>query len=356
MSQDRVRNILIVDDEPYVCEVLFRWLTAAGYRCTIASDAKWALEYLEREKFHLVLCDIKMPGMSGLDLLNIVRTKFRDVAVVMVTAVDDRKTGITALELGAYGYVIKPFERNEILINVASALERRDMAIVSQEYERNLAEHAKRRIGAVRQREERTVTRLLAVMAPLTGESELHVRRVGLYASALANSIGWTAQTAYDIQVAAMMHDIGKITVPPGILLKPDKLTPEEFDIVKRHPQAGADILQGTQIEMLDMAEEIALCHHERWDGKGYPRGMSGESIPESARIAAIVEVFDVLTSTRPYREAFSEDEALDLLRSEKGKQFDPEILEWFFRLVPELRQIRNETEVIKLQVVQSVK
>lgn len=352
MSQDRVRNILIVDDEPYVCEVLFRWLTAAGYRCTVASDAKWALEYLEREKFHLVLCDIKMPGMSGLDLLNMVRTKFRDVAVVMVTAVDDRKTGITALELGAYGYVIKPFERNEILINVASALERRDMALVSQEYERNLAEHARQRIGAVRQREEKTVERLVAAMGSLIGESEMHVRRVGLYASALANSIGWTAQKAYDIQIAAMMHDVGKIVVPAGILLKPGKLTAEEFEVVKRHPQAGADILQGTQIEMLDMAKDIALCHHERWDGSGYPHGIAGDSTPESARITSIVEVYDALMSGRPYREAFSEDEALDMLRAEKGKQFDPEILEWFFRLIPELRRIRQQTEVIKLEIV----
>jgi putative two-component system response regulator len=355
MSQESARNILIVDDEPYVCEVLFRWLTAAGYRCTIASDGKWALEYLEREKFHLVLCDIKMPGMSGLDLLNIVRTKFRDVAVVMVTAVDDRKTGITALELGAYGYVIKPFERNEILINVASALERRDMALVSQEYERNLAEHAKRRIAAVRQREEKTVARLMAAMAARTGESEMHIRRVGLYASSLANSLGWTAQNAYDIQIAAMMHDIGKIAVPSEILLKSDKLTPEEYEIVKTHSEAGAEILHGTQIEMLDMAKEIALYHHEKWDGSGYPRAMPGDAIPESARITAIVEVYDALMSRRPYREAFSEDEALNLLRSEKGKQFDPQILEWFFRLVPELRRIKQETEVIKIQRIHSV-
>jgi putative two-component system response regulator len=350
MNQERIRNILIVDDEPYVCEILFRWLTAAGYRCTIASDAKWALEHLEREKFHLVLCDIKMPGMSGLDLLNIVRTKFRDVAVVMVTAVDDRKTGITALELGAYGYVIKPFERNEILINVASALERRDMQLMSQEYERNLAEHAKQRITAIRLREEKTVSRLMAALSSFTGESEIHVRRVGLYAGALADSLGWTAQKVYDIQIAAMMHDVGKLAVSREILLKPGKLTTQEFEEIKKHAESGAEFLHGTQIEMLDMAKEIALHHHERWDGSGYPRGLAGEEIPESARITTIVEVYDALMSKRPYREAYSEEEALEIMREERGKQFDPEILDWFFRLTPELRRIKQESEVIRFE------
>ena len=178
MQHERAR-ILIVDDEPHICELLARWLMAEGYRCTTAFNAKKALELLQTEHFDLALCDIMMPGIDGMGLLNTIRANFNKTAVLMVTAVDDRKTGILAVELGAYGYVIKPFERNEILIHVADALERRSEKLLSQEYAGNLAGQLEKLVGQAREREEECVFRLFSATTYRTDETVTHMRRVG---------------------------------------------------------------------------------------------------------------------------------------------------------------------------------
>jgi putative two-component system response regulator len=346
----RAAKILIVDDEPYVCDLLARWLTADGYHCASAFDGQTALRLLETHEFHLVVSDIMMPGLSGLDLLKIIRKRFPKVAVLMVTAVDDRKTGILTLELGAYGYIIKPFERNEILINVASALERREMALLSQQYELNLSEHAHRHDLEIRRRDE-IVLRMISAQGRRHGETGGHIRRVGRYASALAKAVasGWTLRALEDIGVAAAMHDAGKIGIPHRILHKPGKLTTEEFDIMKTHTQIGKRILGDSDSPLLRMAGDIAFSHHERWDGTGYPQGLAGEAIPESARIVAVVEVYDALINKRLYRPAFPEKEALSMMTQQSGKQFDPRIFDAFVGILPEIRRIRDEIKDAEL-------
>ena len=344
-AQSKAAKILIVDDERDVCELLSRWLTSEGYSCDTANNGQMAVQLLEQKDFDLLISDIMMPGMSGIDLLTNIRTRFPDVAVIMVTAVDDRKTAIITLGLGAYGYVIKPFDKNEIVINVANALERRRVTLLSQDYERSLEAKVEERTGQVRQREEEIVLRLISAVCNRDDETGSHIRRIGLYSGAMAKSLGWTPESVHDIRLAAPMHDVGKIGIPDTILLKPGRLTREEFDVIKTHTTIGAAILDGSDVPLLQTAREIALSHHEKWDGSGYPQGLIEDATPESARIVSVVDVYDAMVNDRVYRPALPEDEALSLMKIGKGKHFDPKILDCFLELLTEIRRIREESK-----------
>jgi putative two-component system response regulator len=336
-------EILVVDDEPYICDLLDRWLTAEGYRCTSATSGETALNLFAGKKFDLVVSDITMPGMSGIDLLKAIKTISIDTAVIMATAVDDRQTAILALQLGAYGYSIKPLDRNELLITVANALERRRMTLVMREYERGLEQKVLERTAQVRQREEQIILRLVSASEYRDDETGAHIQRIGLYSSVMARELGWGPQAVDDIRLAAPMHDVGKLAIPDRILQKPGKLTPEEFEVMKTHTLIGGRILDNPDIPLLRIAKEIALSHHEKWDGSGYPCGLAGEVIPEAGRIVAVVDVYDALVYARVYRPAVPEDQVLSLIAEGKGKHFDPKILECFFDLLPEIRRIRSE-------------
>ena len=344
MNRKPADRILIVDDEPHVAELLSRWLRAQRYDCAVAFSAEAALALLETVEFHLVFCDIMMPGMSGLDLLRIVRKKFPKVAVLMVTAVDDRSTAILTLELGAYGYIIKPFQMNEILIHAADALARRETALLGQQYDRNLEEHLKRHEAEIRHREE-IVLRMITASGRSHGETGAHLRRVAGYSSVMARAAAsaWTLQALEDISLAAAMHDLGKIAITQSIWNKTERLSPQEFSVAQQHAELGARLLGDSDATLLRMARKIALSHHERWDGEGYPHGIAGEAIPESARIVAIADVYDALLHRRLWRPAFSEEEAISIMVQEKGKHFDPRLLEVFLRTLPEIRIIRQE-------------
>lgn len=335
-------KILVVDDEPNICDLLSRWLTSEGYECTTALSGQAALDYLQSDEFHLVVSDIMMPGMSGVDLLTVIKPLFPDVAVIMVTAVDDRNTAILTLELGAYGYIIKPFDRNEILINVANALERRRLNLLGQEYERSLELEVEQRTKQVREREEEIIFRLLSATGQRDDETGGHVRRIGLYACEIAKKLGWKSQDAEQIRLAAPMHDVGKIGIPDNILRKPGRYTPEEFEIMKQHTEIGARILDGSNVPLIQMAKDIALCHHERWDGSGYPKGLEKDQIPESARIVAVVDVYDALVHDRIYRPALTEEQAISLMMAGSGDHFGPEIFDCFRAMLPAIRQIRD--------------
>jgi putative two-component system response regulator len=263
----------------------------------------------------------------------------------MVTGVDDRKVGIQALRLGAYGYLIKPFDVNELAINAANALQRRQLALLSQATQDRLEGEVRRRTAQIRRREEEIALRLVAAAEFRDTETGAHVRRIGLYAAALAQLLGWPAGQVDDLRVAAMMHDIGKIGVPDSILLKPGPLLPDEFEIIKQHTVIGARILERSEIGLLEMAREIALSHHERWGGGGYPAGLAGEAIPESARIVAVCDVYDALVHDRVYRRALPEREVLELLQSQRGHHFDPRIVDPFLAEVSVFRTIREEVQ-----------
>ncbi len=338
-------RVLIVDDEPYIRELIQRCLELEGYDCQTAAHAEAALVALSADTFQLLVSDIHMPGMSGMDLLGVVRQRHPELAVLMVTGVDDRKVGIQALRLGAYGYLIKPFDVNELAINVANALQRRQLALLSQATQERLEGEVRRRTTQIRRREEEIALRLVAAAEFRDTDTGAHVRRIGLYAAALAQLLGWPATRVDDLRVAAMMHDIGKIGVPDSILLKPGPLLPDEFETIKQHTVIGARILERSEIALLEMAREIALSHHERWDGGGYPHRLAGDAIPESARIVAVCDVYDALVHDRVYRRAMPEPEVLELMGAQRDHHFDPRMLDPFLTEVATFRAIRNEVQ-----------
>ncbi len=335
-------RILIVDDEPDVREILSRWLEREGYQCATAADAQEACEQLKDGNFALLVTDIMMPGISGIDLLSTVKQKFPDVAVLMATAVDNRKTAIQALEIGAYGYVVKPFERNEVAINVVSALERRRLVLASQQYEQRLEERVREQTEDIRRSREEILLRLIAAQEFRHDETGAHVRRIGLYSEVLASRMGRPADYAETLRLASPMHDVGKIGIPDAILQKPGKLDDNEREIMKTHTTIGARILKGTHIPLLHTAEQIAIAHHEKWDGSGYPKGLAGEDIPESARIVAVLDVYDALVNDRVYRPAVPEHDALAIMDRGRSSHFDPDIYDAFRAALPELRVIRS--------------
>ncbi|PWQ97203.1 metal-dependent phosphohydrolase [Leucothrix pacifica] len=194
----------------------------------------------------------------------------------------------------------------------------------------------------IRSREEEIAMKLLTAAGHRDHETAAHVRRIGLYAEVMARALKWDDAIAADIRIAAPMHDIGKIGIPDSVLLKPGKLTEEEFEVMKRHAEIGADMLRGTNIPLLKMASEIALCHHERWDGSGYPRGLKGKEIPESARITTIVDVYDALIHKRVYKDASSEQSALKMMEKMVGKHFDPDLFKVFIANLPKMQSIKE--------------
>ena len=342
MTSDASARILVVDDDPYVCALLSRWLSAEGHACAEASNAEEAAAALRQDAFSLVILDIRMPGLSGMDLLAQISDRHEDVAVIMVTAVDDRSTAIRALELGAYGYLIKPFDKNEVIINVVNALARRRLTLESRDYGRRLEEQVRERTADVHRSQAEIILRLMSASEYRDDETGAHIRRIGLYVAAMAEKMDWKRSDVDAIRLAAPMHDLGKIGVKDSILLKPGKLTAEEFEIVKTHSAIGARILSGTDIPLLTIARDVALLHHEKWDGSGYPNGVAGKAIPECARLVAIADVYDALVNDRVYRPAFPEEKAIAIMTEERGRHFDPEIFDLFLSVLPELRHIRE--------------
>lgn len=332
-----------MDDEEFLRRLVARRLQAEGYECTMAGSGEEAWETLLKEDYALIVLDIMMPGMSGLDLLKKVREARPDTAVVMVTGVDDRPTAIHALQLGAYGYIIKPFESNELVINVAGALERRRLTMESRQHERLLEEKVHERTREVRETQEEITLRLVAAAEHRDEETGAHVKRIGLYAAEIAAELGWAANAVEDIRLAAPMHDIGKIGIPDAILRKPGKLTPQEFEVIKQHTVIGARILSGAQSPLLRMARDITLSHQEKWDGSGYPGGIAGDDIPECARIVAVADVYDALTHDRVYRPAISEAQSLAIMEEGRGSHFERRVFDAFVAVLPRMREIRRE-------------
>jgi len=343
MTTNSPVRVLIVDDEPYVCDVLNRWLSEEGYDSDTAADAEQASVALGLGTYELLLLDVSMPGISGVDLLAQVRKDHPDIVVIMVTAISDRETALRCMRLGAYAYILKPFDEREVLVNVVGALEEHRRAREARRQKQLLVEEIRDQTEEIRRREEEIALRLVAAAEYRDEDSSGHVKRVGMFSEVLARALGWGHEDVDDIRVAATMHDIGKIGVPDGISLKPAKLTPEEFLVVKEHTEIGARMLSDSDTPLIQMAEQIARSHHEKWNGSGYPQGLAEEAIPKAARIVAIADVFDSLTHARNYRPAFSVDEALAMMQEERGEHFDPMIFDVFLESLPAFRRITEQ-------------
>ncbi|NTV14364.1 MAG: response regulator [Desulfobulbaceae bacterium] len=334
------QRILAVDDQSFVADMAALCLTESGYECDVAASAQQALALLGQNKYDLMITDVMMPDMSGIELLGQVKMHFPNLAVLMATGVNDRKTAIQAIQLGAYGYLIKPFSLNEFLINVANALERARLTRESRDCRNILEEEVRERTAEVRRREEEIALRLISAAGHRDEETGEHIKRIGLYSVVLAAALGWDEERIDHLRVGAPMHDVGKIGIPDHILRKPGRLSAEEYQVIKQHPRIGAGILGGSKIPLLQTATDIALCHHEKWDGSGYPAGLKGKEIPEAARVVAIADVYDALSNDRVYRAMYPEKEVLEIMEKKKGSHFDPEIFDCFLTNLPALEKI----------------
>jgi putative two-component system response regulator len=281
-----------------------------------------------------------MPEISGLLLLRQIKQSHPDVVVIMQTAVGEIATAVSALNDGASGYLVKPMLRDEVLFHVRSALERRQLVLERRTYVQRLEQQVREQTHTIRQAHEETIHRLLSVLSYRDYETGAHIRRTGLFSEVLAKAAGWDDVRADQLRMAAPMHDLGKIGIADSILRKPGKLTAQEFEIMKTHAIVGAHILEGSESAVLQLAQQVALSHHEWWNGRGYPHGLAGEAIPESAMIVAIADVYDALSHDRIYRPAFSEPEIISMMLDASGTHFNPRLLECFLAVLPEIRAI----------------
>ncbi len=317
MNSERV---LCVDDDSPVRSLIQRVVAEAGYECAGAGSVDDARELLTQEDFSVVLCDIGLPGSSGLELLDELGRTRPDIATVMVTGHDHVGIIDAALKLGAYGYITKPFTPNDLMIDISNALHRRRL----EAERREASESALQRAYAG------TLRRLSRAVEYHDGATGAHLERVGAYTADIATALGLPETQVQLLRLAAPLHDIGKIAVGDRILRKTGKLTDEERQLMETHAEVGRDLLGGSGSELLELAATIAWTHHERWDGSGYPRRLKGEEIPLEGRIVAVADVFDALSSDRPYRPRLSMDEARAWILEGSDSAFDPSVADAF--------------------------
>lgn len=336
-------KILIVDDEENVRLLISRIVAGEGYPHEMAASAEAALTKLAEDEYSLLISDINMPGQDGISLLREVRRIYPDLAVIMVTAVDNRLTAKETLAMGAYGYVIKPFERNALIINIVNALRRRELEIASRHYSEELEALVQQRTAELWQSRDETIQKLAKAAEFRDNEAAQHTIRVGEYCGILARAMGLADDYCERIRAAAPLHDVGKIGIHDHILLKPGRLTPEEFEVIKTHSEIGYRILGDSLSEVLNLGGVISLTHHEKYNGKGYPNGLAGDSIPLVGRIAAICDVFDALTTKRVYKDAMGVEEAMAIIKEERGQHFDPELVDLFVANLAAIVAVRDK-------------
>ncbi len=340
MSDQLASRILIVDDESEITEILSDLLNST-YECTTANSAEAALERLAESDIQLVISDITMPGMSGLDMIPRVKSVSPNTVVVMISGMQTVESAIGALRLGAFDYLMKPFDLRQVEAVVKRALEHHDLIVAKQRYENHLEELVEQRTGeldrtlnSLEDAYRSTLKALTAALETRDSETHGHSERVVSYSLRLGRECGLKSETMKALEFGSLLHDIGKIGVPDSILRKPGKLTDEEWVRMKEHPFHGQQILQG--IEFLEGAARVVAQHHERWDGSGYPLGLREEEIDICARIFSVADAFDAITSDRVYRRGKSYQEAAKELDDWAGRQFDPKVVEAFHRVPQE--------------------
>ncbi|MCD6567461.1 MAG: response regulator [Dehalococcoidia bacterium] len=360
---EKQHRILIVDDEKVIRRVLRAKLSDRGYQCLEAGNAEEAMDEMRASLPDVVMLDIMMPGKLGSELLPEIKAGYPDTAVIMITAVIDAPIAIECMRQGAYDYLTKPFSLDEVVLSVDRALEDRRLKLELKNYQQHLEKMVEERTRELRQAVEKlkvasleTILRLARAAEYRDENTGAHIKRMSQYCAAIARKTGLNTETVEIILYAAPMHDVGKIAVPDRILLKPGPLNPDEWEVMKQHAVIGAQILEGSDAEFIKMASVIALTHHEKWDGSGYPRGLKGSKIPLAGRIAAIADVFDAMTSKRPYKEPFSLEKALGIIKQCAGSHFDPKVVAAFFAAEDEILSIKetykDEQESLLVQMV----
>lgn len=340
MLGDVRSRILIVDDEPEITSILHD-LFAAMHECTTAGSAEEAIERLHANTYELVVSDITMPGMSGLELIPRVKRMSPNSVVVMVSGMQTVESAIDALRLGAFDYVMKPFDLRQVEAVVKRALEHQELIVAKQRYEDHLEELVEQRtaeldhaLNSLEDAYRSTLRALTAALETRDLETHGHSERVVTYSLRLGKEYGLNSGKMKALEFGSLLHDIGKIGVPDLVLRKPAKLTEEEWVLMREHPVHGQQILRG--IEFLEGAALVVGQHHEKWDGSGYPLGLGEEEIDICARIFSVADAFDAITSDRVYRKGKPYEAAAKELDEWAGRQFDPEVVEAFHRVPKE--------------------
>jgi response regulator RpfG family c-di-GMP phosphodiesterase len=349
------RTVLIVDDDPGILGLLRQKLRLEGFDCSSCSSGEAALELMSKETFDVIISDLQMPGISGLELLERIHKKCPRSAFLMATGMDDVRVGVQAMKQGADDYLVKPFQLEAVVASVQRALEKKCMELELENYRHHLEEMVEERTNEVQaaiKRIERTYDDTLEALAAALdlrdNETAGHSRRVTRYSLEMAKKIGCSGKALTEIVRGAHLHDIGKIGIPDAILLKPSGLTPREREVMKTHPRIGYELV--SRVDFLAPAAEIVLTHQERYDGTGYPQGLQGQAIPLGSRIFALADTLDAMTSDRPYRRALPLSTAWEEIKRGSGRQFDPEVVHEFIGLPKRVwANIRREAANLRL-------
>lgn len=342
----RQSRILIVDDNPANIALLEVILQEDEFENFVGiTDPRKVQTLCEDWEFDLILLDIRMPYLDGFEVMEILRTQMADdyLPVIILTAHTDAKTRQRALALGAKDFIGKPFEPWEVMYRIRNMLEMRYFYQRQRRRTDELEDLVRERTEKIRFTQLEIVQRLGLAAEYRDNETGNHVRRMSRACQLLADAAGCDPALCDNLLYAAPMHDIGKIGIADHILLKPGKLTPEEFKLMQEHTVIGVNILASGESELLQLAATLALTHHEKWDGSGYPHGLAGTAIPLVGRIAAICDVYDALTSARPYKRGWSEAEAVTFISQQAGTHFDPDLVPIFLRLMPNIRALREQ-------------
>lgn len=342
-------KILVVDDEKQNLKLIETILAPLNYKVILANDGEEALLKVREDMPDLILLDIMMPKMDGFEVARRLKQNNTTmiIPIVMVTSLGELEDKVKALDAGADEFLVKPVDSIELKARIKSLLKVKVYNDTIRDYQKSLETEVNLKTKELRNAYEQvkavtfeTINKLSKAAEYLDDSTAAHLQRISRYVAAIARELKLDDRTVESILYASPMHDVGKIGIPDSILMKPGKLTPEEWEIMKTHTVIGGKILEGSEQKLIQMAETIALTHHEKWDGTGYPKGMKGKEIPVEGRITAIADVFDALTSKRPYKDAFSFSSSLAIIKDSRGSHFDPDIVDAFLRLEGEIRGI----------------
>jgi putative two-component system response regulator len=357
---NKPKRILVVDDEEQNLDLLVAMLESLGYESEVAEDGFDTLGKLSLD-IDLVLLDIMMSGMDGFEVARQIRSNpnYGDLPIIMVTALTSKEDRLRSVEAGANDFISKPVEKVELQVRVASLLKVKEHQDTIKQYQNELEEKVEKRTEELRKALDEkiaahrkiyqshldTINRLSIAAEYKDQDTANHIRRMSNYCALLARRLNLPHGEVELVYLASPMHDVGKIGIPDHILLKPGKLTPEEWEIMKQHTVIGGNILSHSPSELLQTGEVIALSHHEKWDGSGYPKGLAGENIPLWGRICAVADVFDALTSKRPYKEPFPDEKSFEIMKDGRGKHFEPKLINLLLANIEDVVAIHKKCE-----------